>query len=582
MPYGYQPRLKGLYIATELIIAVLTIIGNLLVCLAVTRNKKLRTVTNYFLVSLAVADILVGLVGIPCAVLTDLGQPHHNLPLCLLLLSILMVLTQSSILSLLAVAAERYVAILLPFQYQRVMSPRNAQLALLVTWGLGAISGSVPLMDWKRQPAGSESICYHHGVGNHGIDEWGEALTAFWLFVELGWRKLNSQRGVVSGELTSTVTGHYSHWFLALHPWLEQKSRREYPMTVQYKHGREEDGYKPLEGAVKMTSLTPHPSNLYPLRWNTEKNEQYSSNSIPRELVGIREQNTRLHKPQLAFHQDLEQLHSLKDDMKIMMETLCSLKEAKSVAISSTPIRSVPGEWPNYIPPTVNIMPSADEEYEEERPEPRTPLWPESDEQPQRDVPLRPPIPPTMTPKTNRLPKDTGSSAAGETTRGLADIGTGKGTSKQAKEKTGKCKEVERGTGSLIETETTAVVAKPSLRIASADSTSSGSAPGDPPQVASNKAKSNLRTRKEVHKATSLFLVLFLFMVCWMPIHLINCVLLFCPQCEVPMWLTLAAILLSHTNSALNPILYAYRMRSFRHTLIGMWRGMWSVRPKPQ
>lgn len=45
-------------------------------------------------VSLAVADILVGLVAIPCAVLTDLGRPRHNLPLCLVLLSILMVLTQ--------------------------------------------------------------------------------------------------------------------------------------------------------------------------------------------------------------------------------------------------------------------------------------------------------------------------------------------------------------------------------------------------------------------------------------------------------------------------------------------------------
>lgn len=50
MPYGYQPRLKGLYIAMELIIAMLALIGNFLVCLAVIRNKKLRTVTNYFLV----------------------------------------------------------------------------------------------------------------------------------------------------------------------------------------------------------------------------------------------------------------------------------------------------------------------------------------------------------------------------------------------------------------------------------------------------------------------------------------------------------------------------------------------------
>lgn len=55
MPYGFQPHLKGLYIATELFIAVLAIIGNFLVCLAVTRNKKLRTVTNYFLVRTSVS-----------------------------------------------------------------------------------------------------------------------------------------------------------------------------------------------------------------------------------------------------------------------------------------------------------------------------------------------------------------------------------------------------------------------------------------------------------------------------------------------------------------------------------------------
>ncbi|KAG7502668.1 adenosine receptor A1-like [Solea senegalensis] len=129
VPFGFLPRLKGVYITTELIIAVLAISGNTLVCLAVIRNKKLRTITNYFLVSLAVADILVGLVAIPCA---------------------------SSILSLLAVAAERYMAIFLPFQYQRMMSPRNAKWVLTVTWGTGAISGSVPLMDWQRQPAHSK------------------------------------------------------------------------------------------------------------------------------------------------------------------------------------------------------------------------------------------------------------------------------------------------------------------------------------------------------------------------------------------------------------------------------------------
>ncbi|KAG7261751.1 hypothetical protein CRUP_014740 [Coryphaenoides rupestris] len=158
MPLGYKPS-PGPYIAAELIIALVAIVGNLLVCLAVSRNRRLRTVTNYFLVRSGrvyrnpprLADFLVGLVAIPCAVLTDLGRPHHDLPLCLVLLSILMVLTQSSILSLLAVALERYVAILRPFHYQRVMSPRNARLALVVTWSLALVSGSVPLMDLQRQ-----------------------------------------------------------------------------------------------------------------------------------------------------------------------------------------------------------------------------------------------------------------------------------------------------------------------------------------------------------------------------------------------------------------------------------------------
>lgn len=143
------------YMAAELVIAVLSAVGNLLVCAAVGLNRKLRTVTNYFLVSLAVADICVGAVAIPCAILTDVGLPRHRLHLCLLMLSVLITLTQSSIFSLLAVAMERYIAIFMPFRYHVLVTPRNATLVILATWLLAFLIGLVPLMGWHKTPPAS-------------------------------------------------------------------------------------------------------------------------------------------------------------------------------------------------------------------------------------------------------------------------------------------------------------------------------------------------------------------------------------------------------------------------------------------
>lgn len=55
-------------------------LGNILVCLAVALDKKLQNVTNYFLLSLAVADLLVSLFVMPLgAVPAFLGKPYRVL-----------------------------------------------------------------------------------------------------------------------------------------------------------------------------------------------------------------------------------------------------------------------------------------------------------------------------------------------------------------------------------------------------------------------------------------------------------------------------------------------------------------------
>lgn len=175
--------------------------------------------------------------------------------------------------------------------------------------------------------------------------------------------------------------------------------------------------------------------------------------------------------------------------------------------------------------------------------------------------------------------EDTGSSVAGGSPGGEPDSGTqgeARGRRRTWKAEVGAGKETESGTGSLIETNTTAVFTKPGIRNPPAGPNCCNPAPTDQQPQQPNMGKS--LTHHELRKAISFFLVLFLFMVCWLPIHLINCILLFSPQSKIPMSLTLGTILLSHANSALNPILYAYRMRSFRHTLIGMMRDLWSNR----
>lgn len=114
------------YAVLEGLVAVGATVGNGLVIVAFHRERRLRRRTNYYIVSLAVADLLVGLVGIPCAVLASVGLPRH-LHMCVFSVSLLIVLCTVSILSLVAVSADRYWAILYPMAYS---TNSNTKIAL--------------------------------------------------------------------------------------------------------------------------------------------------------------------------------------------------------------------------------------------------------------------------------------------------------------------------------------------------------------------------------------------------------------------------------------------------------------------
>lgn len=106
------------YTVLEVLIAAACCFGNVLVMCAVCFGIRdsLREPTFCFLVSLAVADFLVGVAAVPLAVLLD-GWVSLIPELCLLLSCVVLVLTQASVLSLLAIAVDRYLRLHTPLRW---------------------------------------------------------------------------------------------------------------------------------------------------------------------------------------------------------------------------------------------------------------------------------------------------------------------------------------------------------------------------------------------------------------------------------------------------------------------------------
>ncbi|XP_007442192.1 adenosine receptor A1-like [Python bivittatus] len=103
------------YIFIEVLIALVSIPGNILVIWAVKVNKSLRDATFYFIVSLAVADVAVGALVIPLAIIIYIG-PHIHYYSCLMVTCPVLILTESSILALLAIAVDRYLRVKIPIR----------------------------------------------------------------------------------------------------------------------------------------------------------------------------------------------------------------------------------------------------------------------------------------------------------------------------------------------------------------------------------------------------------------------------------------------------------------------------------
>ena len=149
--------------AVAIALAIITTIGNLLVIVAVYKDpyKELRTVCNYLVVNLAVADLIVGLIIEPLFAirhwLPDDGSKYYKAVVVLRTLAI-----EASCFTVLFLTIERYIVLEMPLRQERLFSGVAVKIYIFLIW-LSALAVSLLIIPfWNYQ---GYSLFLFDGIG---------------------------------------------------------------------------------------------------------------------------------------------------------------------------------------------------------------------------------------------------------------------------------------------------------------------------------------------------------------------------------------------------------------------------------
>ncbi|TWW59291.1 alpha-1A adrenergic receptor [Takifugu flavidus] len=139
---------------------LVAIVGNILVILSVVCNKHLQTVTNFFIVNLAMADLLLSIIVLPfSASLEVLGCWVFGRVFCNIWAAVDVLCCTASILSLCIISVDRYIGVKHCLKYPCIMTERKAVAILAVVWLSSSVISVGPLLGWKEPQPVDESIC---------------------------------------------------------------------------------------------------------------------------------------------------------------------------------------------------------------------------------------------------------------------------------------------------------------------------------------------------------------------------------------------------------------------------------------
>ncbi|XP_050535619.1 octopamine receptor beta-1R-like isoform X1 [Daktulosphaira vitifoliae] len=144
----HQIRLIGHLVkcAAMIFIIVAALFGNLLVMVSVMRHRKLRVITNYFVVSLALADMLVAIFAMCFNASVEVtGSWLFGVFMCDFWNSMDVYFSTVSILHLCCISVDRYYAIVQPLDYPLIMTKARTVVMLTFVWVSPVLISFVPI-----------------------------------------------------------------------------------------------------------------------------------------------------------------------------------------------------------------------------------------------------------------------------------------------------------------------------------------------------------------------------------------------------------------------------------------------------
>ena len=130
--------------------SLFTVLGNALVIIAFIVNRQLRTINNYLIINLAIADFFVGLISMNFfAVYTIQGGWFLGAVLCDFWLTLDYVASNTSVMNLLIICVDRYLSVQHAIWYRNKRSIKHAVAAMIFSWVISLLIWGVPIIGYQ-------------------------------------------------------------------------------------------------------------------------------------------------------------------------------------------------------------------------------------------------------------------------------------------------------------------------------------------------------------------------------------------------------------------------------------------------